>query len=365
MLNKLDDYPIHQTPEPIAHPATGDRNAYDRYWFNGFTPDGSVFFALAFGLYPNRRVMDAAFSVVRGGVQYSVHASRLAPLERTETAVAPIAVEVLEPMRKLRVRVEPNEHALEADLVFRARAEAIEEPRITRRAEGRVVMDSTRFTQFGTWEGSLRVAGESLDLSATRTLATRDRSWGIRGVGERERAAPGAGPQFFWLWAPLHFEEFCTHFQVNEDAEGRRWHQSGVITPLLDAPGPALERMASVHHEVDWEKGTRWARSARLTLVPLRGEPRVLELTPIVTFQMRGIGYGDPEWGHGVWKGEHEVGGASWKLDEVDPLAPSNLHIQQLCRARLGDHEGLGAFEQLVIGPHAPSRLTQVLDGAS
>ncbi|MFT7091269.1 MAG: hypothetical protein ACJAYW_001232, partial [Candidatus Azotimanducaceae bacterium] len=30
MLNRLDDYPIHQTPEPIAHPASSDPNVYDR-----------------------------------------------------------------------------------------------------------------------------------------------------------------------------------------------------------------------------------------------------------------------------------------------------------------------------------------------
>ena len=35
MLTKGDDFPIHQTPEPIAY--TGAvRNFYDRYFFNGY-----------------------------------------------------------------------------------------------------------------------------------------------------------------------------------------------------------------------------------------------------------------------------------------------------------------------------------------
>ncbi len=67
MITNLDDYPVHQTPEPVAHPASGDPNVYDRYFFNGYTADGDIFFAVAMGLYPNRRVMDAAVSVVRGG----------------------------------------------------------------------------------------------------------------------------------------------------------------------------------------------------------------------------------------------------------------------------------------------------------
>src|SRR5215470_16050286 len=47
MLTKGDDYPIHQTPEPIAYSGS-DRNFYDRYFFNGYSPDGSEFIAVAF-----------------------------------------------------------------------------------------------------------------------------------------------------------------------------------------------------------------------------------------------------------------------------------------------------------------------------
>ena len=78
MLSAFDDYPIHQTGDPIAHTASGDLNHYDRYFFNGYTTDGSLYFGAAMGLYPNRRVIDAAFSVVRDGLQVSVHASALA-----------------------------------------------------------------------------------------------------------------------------------------------------------------------------------------------------------------------------------------------------------------------------------------------
>jgi hypothetical protein len=42
MLSKMDDYPIHQTSEPVAHPGSSDRNVYDRYWFNGYQYDGAI-----------------------------------------------------------------------------------------------------------------------------------------------------------------------------------------------------------------------------------------------------------------------------------------------------------------------------------
>jgi len=105
MLTAFDDYLVHQNPEPVASPGTGDRNFYDRHFFNGFSREGDLFFGAALGLYPNRRVMDAAFTVIRDGRQHALHASRLAPAERGETQVGPIAIEVVEPLKTLRVRV--------------------------------------------------------------------------------------------------------------------------------------------------------------------------------------------------------------------------------------------------------------------
>lgn len=365
MLTSFDDYPVHQTAEPVAQPSTGDRNFYDRYFFNGYSRAADLFFAAALGVYPNRRVMDAAFSVARDGRQHIVRASRLAPSDRCETRVGPIFVEVLEPLRALHVRVSENAFGLSADLAFYARTGAIEEPRCTVRNAGRLVMDSTRLTQFGFWEGYIRLGDDELSIFPDRTPGTRDRSWGVRPVGEPEGGAPGLPPQFFWLWAPLHFDDRCTHVAFNEDAEGRRWHASGSIAPAGRLDERAPEAMASVDHRVRWQPGTRRAAGAEITLTPHGAVPVVVSLEPVLTFQMRGLGYLDPEWGHGMWKGADVVDGATWTLAELDPMDPRHLHVQQLCRARTGAGEGLGVLEQLVIGPHAPSGFTSILDPAS
>ena len=96
MLTKGDEYPIHQTPEPIAYSGS-DRNFYDRYFFNGYSADGSTFFAVAFGVYPHLNVMDGAVSILKDGVQKSIHVSRLLGMERMDTKVGPLSVEVIEP----------------------------------------------------------------------------------------------------------------------------------------------------------------------------------------------------------------------------------------------------------------------------
>src|SRR5262249_17755364 len=80
---------------------------------------------------------------------------------------------------------------LSADLAFYARTGAIEEPRFTYRPEGRVLMDLTRLTQFGFWEGYIRLGDEEISIFPDRTPGTRDRSWGVRPVGAPEGGAPG------------------------------------------------------------------------------------------------------------------------------------------------------------------------------
>ncbi|MDA8047823.1 MAG: hypothetical protein M0Z30_21760 [Actinomycetota bacterium] len=366
MLTPYDDYPIHQTADPIAHPASGDPNQYDRYFFNGFTPDGSTFFAAAMGHYPNRGIIDGAFSVITGGVQHSVFASGRMPIDRS-AEIGPVSIDVLEPLRSLRLRVGPNDMGIEADLRFDARTPVIEEPRNTITAGTRRVMDSTRMTQWGHWSGSIDVAGEPITIDAA--YGVRDRSWGQRNVGAQlPTTFEPQVPQIFWLWAPIHFDRFCTHVAMFEYADGRRWLEQGLVVPVLGegeptwgAP-PAVEHLSGIGYELDWMPGTRVAGSAAFSFTSPRLGASRIELERLYSFRMRGIGYTHPEWGHGSLHGPLEVGGESIALDAFDPLDPSCIHVQSVCRARLGDQVGIGVLEQLHFGAHAPTGLSGILD---
>jgi hypothetical protein len=370
VLSSFDDYPIHQTSQPVGATATADLNHYDRYFFNGYSRSqgdaGSLYFAAAMGLYPNRHVADAAFSVVVGGTsQVSVHASRRAPDDRRDAnEVGPIRVDVVEPLQTLRLVVDSPQEAVRAELVFRARSAPLEEPHFLRRVGQRVMMDVTRLTQFGTWDGRVEVDGRRFDCSAAETWGSRDRSWGVRPVGERApTGAPVGDPQFFWLWAPVSFDGFTTHFDVNEEADGRRWHEAGFV--VGDGEPPTMVR--DVAYDMAWARGTRWMSSFGVDLLGWDGGSVRVELEPLYHFQMLGLGYGHPEWGHGVWKGELAVGSERWSLPVADPLAIDHLHVQTVCRAtaRIGSttHDGVGVLETLAIGPHHPTGLSGILDG--
>ncbi len=81
---------------------------------------------------------------------------------------------------------------------------------------------------------------------------------------------------------------------------------------------------------------SRGARHCGCSVAASSGADEVIELEPLLTFRMRGLGYSHPEWGHGRWHGENAVGSEAHKVEELDNLEPWNIHIQQVMRATLG-----------------------------
>ncbi|HUY27374.1 MAG TPA: hypothetical protein VMV27_08135 [Candidatus Binataceae bacterium] len=359
MITSGDDFPIHQTPEPVQQVFTSDRNFYDRFFFNGYWREGEPYFAVGMGIYPNLGIIDASFSVISGGVQHCVRASRTLGADRMDTRVGPISIEVVRPMRALRLRVDHPE--IKADLTFEARATPIEEPRFTRRSGARLMFDITRFTQHGGYSGSLTVAGRKFEANPARVWGSRDRSWGVRTVGPQDPAGVPAiaSPEFFWLWSPNNFEHLCTHFDVNENSDGSRWHQFGAIAKA--DPSAPIEIASAVDWKVAYLPHTRHARQAEILLRTADGEQRI-ELETLYNFYMHGIGYGHPKWGHGMYVGTDVSDYESFKLAAVDESQPLHQHIQAVCRAKLGKSEGMGILEMLIIGAHAPSGFKSLLD---
>lgn len=373
MLNKLDDFPIHQTPEPIAHPATSDRNVYDRTWFNGYAADGSYYFGIGLAVYPHRGIQDCAFSVVRPGErQHCFYGSRRAPAERTDMSVGPFRMEVVEPMRTTRVILDDNQTGLACDLTFTARTAPIQEARQILWQGARRVMDATRFDIYGAWEGVVRTPDGEFKVDPVLCRGTKDRSWGVRRVGEMETGgAPTMPGGICFVWAPLFWDDHVTHGIFFDGAQGEALVREGFTAPLyrsLDEV-PAIEngretRMATARHRIAYHKGTRLARSAELDLVDHDGGVRTITMDPVLKFQMKGLGYGHPEWGQGMWKGDLAVGGESFDTAQLDPLAPENVHVQQVVKVASGELKGVGVLEQIVVGPYAPGGFTDWFDGA-
>ena len=348
MLLPEDDYPVHQTPQPLAHAMGGHPNAYDRFWFNGYRED--LFFAVALGLYPNRGVIDAAFSVVVNGVQHSVFASDA--LLGRPTQVGPVRIEIIEPMRTNRIVIEAPEQGLAADITYHAVTATIEEPRQTMLDGARIFMDVTRATQLGNWHGWIETPDGHFDVSDMG--GTKDRSWGIRPVGEPLPGAPSIRvPQLAFTWAPLLTNEGGVHVMSFDDADGRHLHHSAGRLPRSgDAQHVNGELI------VEWGAGTRWLQRATAIV-----DGSHYELEPVARFHMRGAGYSHPVYAHGKWHGGPLVAGETLTLADLDPLEYHNIHVQHVVRVT-GASTGWGVVEQLIIGPYEPAGTVGLLDGS-
>lgn len=367
MLTKGDDFPIHQTPEPIAYSGT-DRNFYDRYFFNGILPDGEGFFAVAFGIYPHLNIADAHFSAIRNGVEYCVHASRHLSMERMDLDVGPIRIEVVEPLQRLKVMVS-SETGIAAELNFEGFGFPIQEPRFVHRFGPRAFMDYTRLTQSGSYNGWIEIDGDRRPIPPG-TYGIRDRSWGIRPIGEGDPQphAPAAPPGFFWTWSPVRIGNETYYFHICADGTGDIWNTRAAR--VVDGGGSGeIEETADCEMIHQFVPDTRYPASAVLTTHFGRGAPEVLlEFQPRYRFLMRGIGYFHSRWAHGRNQGPLLVEREDIDLADIDPLAPENVHVQAISDVTLTREDGtrqsgLGILESFIQGPYAPYGFHQALGG--
>lgn len=379
MLSRFDDLPIHQVPKPITTPASTDRNAYDRYWIGALHCDGAYQVEVAFGRYPNLRVTDGAVSISRDGEQWAFHASREAPVDPADLTIGPFRLEIVEPMLRFRVILDDgpgNDSGMTCDLTWHARVGALEEDHTVMKDGPTVTIDMLRFIQFGTWEGTVTAGGVTTTLRRDETVGIRDRSWGIRPVGETPPGRPRSHGGHCWLWAPIHFDDECRVVGYFQRPGGQIWRPDGHIVPVVDPvvpvtanDAPGVERIVPSGQRLTFARGSRRVTHAEIDVVREDGSAYVLDLEPIARFDMRALGYTNPDWGHGHWKGELATGHEHWRFADLDPLDPTHQHIHHTVRARVrderhGDREGVGLLEQIIFGPHTQFGFSDLLDGA-
>jgi hypothetical protein len=312
-LSSWDDYPVHQVAETVRHAATSDRNFYDRYYFNCHSNDGEAFLIFGLGQYPNLGVQDAFACVVHASTHRVVRASRELG-DRMDTSVGPMRVEVVRPLRELRIVCEDdgsNDSGVSFDLRWEGSTPAYEEPRQFLRKHGRVLFDTMRLAQTGRWTGTIASGGRTFDVTPDRWWGTRDRSWGVRPVGEEEPAGIRTEGQMtgMWNYAPMQFDDHSILYMVNEHADGGRALEEAVR--IWNDPERPPEQLGRPEHDAVVTPGTRRIERSSLRFPDAPGGAIDIAVTPLLDcWLMHGTGYGiDPDWRHGMYQGPLVVQG--------------------------------------------------------
>ena len=347
-VSSWDDLPVHQAAEWIAHPATSDRNFYDRYYFNAFDTGGEWIAVMGLGQYPNLGVTDAFITVRRGDQQHVVRSSR--PLtDRSDISVGPLRVEVLEPLKRLRFVAEPTEHTVGCDLVWEGFGPAIPEPPQFIRSFGRVVFDTQRLAQMGSWSGTLHVAGEDIAVDPATTWGSRDRSWGVRPVGEKEPDGIRLGANVMgggmWTYFPMRFEDHAIFYICSERADGVRTLEQAERV-WLDG---RIEQLGRTEHSHEFEPGIRVLTGSTISFPDAGFE---IGCTPLLANYIAvGTGYGlEPDWRHGMWQGPDVVTqGVVYNVPEVRQLGAYAV-VDHAGRFEYDGHVGYGLYEHSFAG---------------
>jgi hypothetical protein len=271
-----------------------------------------------------------------------------------DVSVGPFRVEVLEPLRALRVTLAESEpkHPIAFDLTWRGHIPAFLEPRQYIRKYGRVLFDTQRFAQTGTWQGWLRVGGERFEVTPDRWKGTRDRSWGVRPVGEPEPAGiRGAEGQMtgMWNYSPMQFDDHAILYILNETDAGER--------PLEEAvrvwcdPKREAEWLGRPEHEHVLVKGTRTIERSLLHFPEAPGGGFTIRATPLTHCHITvGTGYGmELDWRHGMYQGPLVVQGFTKPVSEVRGLGQYGV-IDHVARFEYQGRTGYGLHEHGFFG---------------
>jgi hypothetical protein len=363
----LDEYPIHQAPVSMAYFATSDRNVYDRCILHCNERDGQRQLVAGLGVYPHLGVIDGFVTLRTGSRQLVVRTSDALGDDRMRQEVGPLRIEVVKPLQTLRLICDGPGLDLKCDLTFEGAVSASDEPRHITRSGQQTIVNAQRFIQTGSWSGVIEAEGEQITVDEEAWVGARDRSWGIRPVGETlPRDAPAAPinrSEGHWhIWVPLRFADFSVVVIVQESANGTRVLNEAVrIFPAETRREP--EQLGWPDVEIRYRPGTRHPESAVLHLMQRGRRPVTVEVETRGFIPLHvGAGYGgDPDWTHGTWRGEKWVEQAAYDHNDPDVAAriPYGVIDHVAAATYIGSDgirvKGAGVFEHGTFGRHDPS----------
>lgn len=259
MLIGLDETLYHQTPDPFGVTATSDHRFFDRYWFSGLAPDGSVAFFSGTGRYPNMGSRDAFLNVLVGQRQ---HNQRMAAalegpgdVDARTARVGGYRVTVREPFRRLLLRSDRG--PLTAELEFTTDTLPHLEAKHREMAGTRLIQDQHRYDQVGHWNGWIAIGGDRIEVRDW--WGDRDHSWGTRvDVGGLEPREMFRRTPSFTIWCNFSTDEGWGLFQSREFADGSPRYLDGSI----HRRGRGGARVTELASAITYVDGTRtWAHA--------------------------------------------------------------------------------------------------------
>ncbi len=287
-LTPYDEFPVHATPYPMSYIPNTDMAWDDGYYFLAYDLDTGIAIWNGMRIAPNSNMLGAHSAVNLRGVQRTLRLSRIWRGDY-RVAVGPLRYEFVEPLKAIRMVLEPNDSGMSYDVMWRGVAppHLADHHRAVR--QGRYTTDQSRYHQVGQCTGWLEVDGKRYEMPESRPWGgTRDRSWGVYetrpplgGAAKWLPPASASGakpttPRALRFSFFLEAEPFSAYFHFHEGPDGERKVFNDAFGIPLEGwinfgwNGEQIE-IVDYTHALRWRPGTRSVTDGSVTLTDERG----------------------------------------------------------------------------------------------
>jgi hypothetical protein len=364
MLLRLDEYPFHQITDTFAAVAGSDPQWNDGHYVCCADQAGTVALTSNVRLYQNNDVLDGFVCLRHDGRQHNIRVSRRLRPDMDHLGAGPLRLEVVEPMRTVRLVLEPNAFGVALDLLCHSTTVPYQDPIEVTRLDGRLLSERATYEITGRCEGRVEVGSDRLDLDAATSSFFRNHSWGYqtgRG-GPRRYGAPIGTPRRVpgvRQWVLFHLPDHGGFFF--EDPRTRAASGKGVIL-LADRTVP-VER---IEHDLRFYEGGRRLQGGHLALTDAEGTTRSYEIEDLGWVYCQGGGYFggfDDGLGQGVFRGDYHEEGEVWDVSHPTQIVREDGSVfehdhdwaESFTLLRSDGRTGLAHYECVVIRPPVAS----------
>lgn len=240
-LGDVDEMLIHQTPEPVGTVAGTSRHWRESYFFVLHHPDvtGDVLI-LTMSSRPSHDLLDSYLMGHVDGEAFFSRWSRPVNAAPERTEVGPVSVQILEPYRRVRLRVEAGpDQRIGLNLTWTARTAPYLTDRGSMTVGERLVWDQRQMFQSGWINGEYSVDG--VQHPVHQWWGQRDHSWGVRD----HRRVP------CWMWLAIQLPDGMLGIWCWEYSDGSRCFTDGCWAGTDGSTVPVI----GFEHALSWVDG--------------------------------------------------------------------------------------------------------------
>ncbi len=285
MLTPYDEFPVHQSAYSFSHVPSTDYSWDDGYYFGVMSPEHGVFLATGLRVNPNSDMVGGYALLNIRGRQFTLRFNRCWRPDFS-LRIGPYEITFVEPLKKIRLTLDPNDSGLEFDILWEGTSAAYLEGHHFAENRGRRTTEQSRYSQPGVASGHIALAGERWEVTPDKWTGTRDHSWGLYTaraplapdpalLPPRQNSGPARALRF---WSVFRTEDYSGFYHLHETAQGEQLKMNDVFgTPfegkLFRGWDDETVDLATGRHELSFQPGTRILSGATIHLTDTQGRP--------------------------------------------------------------------------------------------